>query len=99
MTVAPCLRDESRLDDQRIDAERHRGESDIAQDLDMDPAEPDHQHRAEIGVAADPEDNVVAGPRHRLNEDAVDLRAGMRRQRPRQDRAVALAHRYLAAEV
>ena len=33
--------------------DRHRRESDIAQDLDMDAAEPDHQHRAEIGVAGD----------------------------------------------
>ncbi len=34
-----------------LGAERHRGEGDVLQYLDMDAAEPDHQDRAEIGVA------------------------------------------------
>ena len=81
-----------------LGAERNRREGDVLQDLNMDATEPDHQHRPEIGVAADAENDVAAAPRHRLYEDAVDLGAGMGRPCARQYRAVAVAHRGLAAD-
>ena len=67
-----------------VGADRHRREDDIAQHLDMDAAEPDHQHRAEIGVAGDAEDDFDAGRRHLLHEHALDRGTGMPRMRTRQ---------------
>ena len=47
-------------------------EGDVAQNFDMDAAEPDHQHRAESGIPRDAEDDFAPRRRHRLDQDAVD---------------------------
>ncbi len=62
----------------------------------MDAAEPDHQHRTEIRVATDAEDDLVARRRHFLHEHALDRGAGMGRLRISQHPRVGVAHRAVA---
>ena len=54
--------------------ERHGSERDIAQRLDQNAAEADHQQQSPRRVAADPENDLAPGRRHRLHQHAVDVR-------------------------
>ena len=81
-----------------VAAERHRREGDVAQHLDMDAAEPDHQHRAVIGVAGHAEDHLDAGAGHRLHQHALDMGVRVCRLGAGQHGAVAVAHGIVAAQ-
>ena len=64
-----------------LDSERRDAESDIAQYLDKDAAEAEHDDGAEHRVVLHAEDHLDAALDHRRQQDAVDLGA----RRPRRD--------------
>ena len=55
----------------------HRSEADrdVVEDLGQDAAQPDEHGRPELRVAAEPEDELDARRRHRLDEQAADRQA------------------------
>src|SRR5215813_6835094 len=57
----------------------------------MDPAEPDHQHRAKIRIARRAEDHLTPRPRHRLDQDAIYSSLGMRRPGSRHHPLIGIA--------
>ena len=68
---------------------------DVVEDLGQDPAQPDQHGRPELRVAAQPDDQLDARRRHRLDEQAADRQAvsppGLeQRQGGAVDRVVAL---------
>ena len=56
------------------DIEGYRGQRDIAQRFDQNAAEADHQQQSPGRVAVDAENDFASRRRHRLHQDAVDLR-------------------------
>ena len=81
-----------------VRAERYGGKGHVAQHFDMDAAEPDHQHRPEIGVAGDAENDLEAGRRHLLHQHALDRRVGWAAAAFAMHPRVGLAHRGLALD-
>jgi hypothetical protein len=75
-----------------VGVDRDRGEGDVAQDFDVNAAEPDHQHRAKGRVARDAEDDLMTSRRHGLHQDTLDCGVRARRLRARQHPLVAVAH-------
>ena len=54
--------------------ERHRRERHVAERLDQNAAEANHQQQSPGGIAVDAENDLATGRRHRLHQHAVDMR-------------------------
>ena len=79
----------------RVVIERHRGERGVGERFDQHAAQPHHQKRPPTRVAIDAEDDLAAGPRHRLNQHPVDVRG--RRMPPRRGDHALVGGAYIAA--